>query len=130
MARKKRHPPAPAGALPPTGSPGAAASTPAPVAGAAQAADGLGTPESARPRPSLPPEAGGKDATRRATEIWKRLLEQYVPPPLDPAVKERLTAEGCGHYGIFSGRRWREVIHPRLHAFIRKHHETEQERGR
>ncbi len=40
---------------------------------------------------------------------------------LSPAAKEQLTAPGCGHYGIFSGRRWREVIHPRLHAFIRKH---------
>jgi poly(3-hydroxybutyrate) depolymerase len=35
--------------------------------------------------------------------------------------KEHFTAPECGHYGIFSGRRWREVIYPRLHAFIRKH---------
>lgn len=77
MARKKRHPPAPAGALPPTGSPGAAASTPAPVAGAAQAADGLGTPESARPRPSLPPEAGGKDGT-----AWWLALMMAVTPAI------------------------------------------------
>jgi poly(3-hydroxybutyrate) depolymerase len=37
------------------------------------------------------------------------------------AHKEHFTAPECGHYGIFSGRRWREVIYPRLHAFIRKH---------
>ena len=26
-----------------------------------------------------------------------------------------------GHYGIFSGRRWREAIAPRIHDFIRRH---------
>lgn len=31
------------------------------------------------------------------------------------------TAPGCGHYGIFSGRRWREGVYPRLRAFIRAH---------
>ncbi len=40
---------------------------------------------------------------------------------IEPARKEHFTAPGCGHYGIFSGRRWREVIYPRLHDFIRKH---------
>jgi poly(3-hydroxybutyrate) depolymerase len=25
-----------------------------------------------------------------------------------------------GHYGIFSGRRWRELIYPRVREFIRK----------
>jgi poly(3-hydroxybutyrate) depolymerase len=27
-------------------------------------------------------------------------------------------AEGAGHYGIFSGRRWREMVYPRVRAFI------------
>jgi len=35
-------------------------------------------------------EAGGRDATRRATGIWKRLLAEYTPPPLDPAVREAI----------------------------------------
>jgi poly(3-hydroxybutyrate) depolymerase len=35
--------------------------------------------------------------------------------------QEHLTAAGAGHYGIFSGRRWREMIYPRLRAFIRAH---------
>jgi poly(3-hydroxybutyrate) depolymerase len=30
-------------------------------------------------------------------------------------------AQGVGHYGIFSGRRWREMIFPRVRDFIRKH---------
>jgi poly(3-hydroxybutyrate) depolymerase len=28
---------------------------------------------------------------------------------------------GVGHYGIFSGRRWRDEIAPRLRDFIRRH---------
>lgn len=35
--------------------------------------------------------------------------------------KLHFTAPKCGHYGIFSGRRWREMIYPRIAAFIRKH---------
>ncbi len=30
-------------------------------------------------------------------------------------------AIGAGHYGIFSGRRWREQIHPTVSEFIRRH---------
>ncbi|MGZ5201948.1 MAG: polyhydroxyalkanoate depolymerase [Telluria sp.] len=30
-------------------------------------------------------------------------------------------APKCGHYGIFSGRRWREQVAPRIAEFIRKH---------
>ena len=35
--------------------------------------------------------------------------------------KQHFTAPKCGHYGIFSGRRWREMIYPKIAAFIRKH---------
>jgi poly(3-hydroxybutyrate) depolymerase len=35
------------------------------------------------------------------------------------ARKKHLTAEGAGHYGIFSGRRWREMIAPQIKNFIR-----------
>ncbi|MDO8299467.1 polyhydroxyalkanoate depolymerase [Lacisediminimonas sp.] len=34
--------------------------------------------------------------------------------------KHHFTAPKCGHYGIFSGRRWREVVAPRIAAFIRE----------
>jgi trimethylamine--corrinoid protein Co-methyltransferase len=37
-------------------------------------------------------DAGGRDATRRATGIWKQMLAEYVAPPLDPAVREELRA--------------------------------------
>ena len=36
-------------------------------------------------------------------------------------LKHQMIAEGAGHYGIFSGRRWREIIAPRIRAFIREH---------
>ena len=35
-------------------------------------------------------EAGAETATVRANRIWKRLLAEYEPPPLDPAVEEAL----------------------------------------
>jgi poly(3-hydroxybutyrate) depolymerase len=36
-----------------------------------------------------------------------------------PATRKRhLTVEGTGHYGIFSGRRWREFVYPRIRDFI------------
>src|SRR5215472_6271079 len=48
-------------------------------------------------------DAGGHNATERATVIWKKLLAEYVPPALDPAVREavaayveRRTRELCG----------------------------------
>ncbi len=37
------------------------------------------------------------------------------------AMKQHFTAPECGHYGIFSGKRWRGLIYPRIHDFIRKH---------
>jgi trimethylamine--corrinoid protein Co-methyltransferase len=37
-------------------------------------------------------EDGAESATRRANKIWKRLLEDYEPPPIDPAVDEALQA--------------------------------------
>ena len=38
-----------------------------------------------------------------------------------------LEAKGAGHYGIFSGRRWREVVYPHVRAFILEH---EPKRGK
>jgi poly(3-hydroxybutyrate) depolymerase len=32
-----------------------------------------------------------------------------------------LTAQGAGHYGIFSGRRWREQVYPQVRDFIAGH---------
>jgi trimethylamine--corrinoid protein Co-methyltransferase len=37
-------------------------------------------------------EAGARNATQRATGIWKKMLEDYTAPALDPAVKEAIDA--------------------------------------
>lgn len=37
------------------------------------------------------------------------------------ANKQQFTAPQCGHYGIFSGRKWREIICPKISDFIAKH---------
>lgn len=36
-------------------------------------------------------------------------------------LKQHFTAPKCGHYGIFSGRKWREIIYPKIEEFIRNH---------
>jgi len=46
-------------------------------------------------------DAGARNATERATGIWKKTLAAYVPPPLDPAVKEAI--------GVYVARRGREL---------------------
>jgi trimethylamine--corrinoid protein Co-methyltransferase len=47
-------------------------------------------------------EDGARTATERAHRIWKRLLVEYVEPPMDPAVREALDA--------FVARRKREIV--------------------
>ena len=37
------------------------------------------------------------------------------------SMKQHYEVPGAGHYGIFSGRRWRESVYPRLREFIRGH---------
>lgn len=36
------------------------------------------------------------------------------------ARRQHYVAAGAGHYGVFSGRRWREKVYPEVRAFIRK----------
>ena len=37
---------------------------------------------------------------------------------ISPDRRRHLTVEGAGHYGIFSGRRWREIVFPQVRRFI------------
>ncbi|MFC3108096.1 polyhydroxyalkanoate depolymerase [Undibacterium arcticum] len=37
------------------------------------------------------------------------------------SMKQHFTAPKCGHFGIFSGRRWREEICPKIGEFIKAH---------
>jgi poly(3-hydroxybutyrate) depolymerase len=38
--------------------------------------------------------------------------------------KKYLEAKGAGHYGIFSGRRWRELVYPSVKTFILEHSQS------
>ncbi|MFM9881104.1 MAG: polyhydroxyalkanoate depolymerase [Burkholderiaceae bacterium] len=40
---------------------------------------------------------------------------------IDASMRQHLEAEGAGHYGIFSGRRWRDVVYPKVREFIAEH---------
>ncbi|NGM87388.1 polyhydroxyalkanoate depolymerase [Parapusillimonas sp. SGNA-6] len=55
-------------------------------------------------------DISGQGQTRAAHDLCSRI-------PKDR--KHHYTAPDCGHYGIFSGRRWRETICPKIAAFIR-----------
>ena len=37
--------------------------------------------------------------------------------------QKHLEVKGAGHYGIFSGRRWRDTVYPQVRDFILQHHE-------
>jgi poly(3-hydroxybutyrate) depolymerase len=41
---------------------------------------------------------------------------------IPPARSLHYDVPGAGHYGIFSGRRWREMVYPEVKAFIAKFH--------
>ncbi|MBF6630906.1 MAG: polyhydroxyalkanoate depolymerase [Comamonas sp.] len=38
------------------------------------------------------------------------------------AQRQQMDVAGAGHYGIFSGRRWRELVYPQIRDFIQAHH--------
>ena len=40
---------------------------------------------------------------------------------ISPKSRQHLEVPGAGHYGIFSGRRWREVVYPEVVKFILAH---------
>ena len=56
-------------------------------------------------------DISGLGQTRAAHRLCKNI---------PTARKHHYTAPGAGHYGIFSGRRWRETICPKITAFIRQ----------
>ncbi len=57
-------------------------------------------------------DISGSGQTRAALELCKHIPKE---------MKHHYTAPQCGHYGIFSGRRWREMIVPQITEFIRNH---------
>ncbi len=57
-------------------------------------------------------DISGSGQTRAAQDLCAGIPKQD---------KQHFTAPKCGHYGIFSGRRWREIIAPKIAEFIRAH---------
>lgn len=57
-------------------------------------------------------DISGAGQTRAALELCRGVADGH---------KRHHTAPGCGHYGIFSGQRWREGIYPVLRDFIAAH---------
>ena len=45
------------------------------------------------------------------------------------AMQKHFEAKGAGHYGIFSGRRWRELVYPEVKAFIKACNKVAAENG-
>jgi poly(3-hydroxybutyrate) depolymerase len=60
-------------------------------------------------------DISGSGQTRAAHKLCKGI---------DESMKEHYEVSGAGHYGIFSGRRWRSKVYPRIQSFIRAHHAT------
>jgi poly(3-hydroxybutyrate) depolymerase len=56
-------------------------------------------------------DISGTDQTRAAHDLCTSLPD---------ARKQHITVHGAGHYGIFSGRRWREGVYPQVRDFIAK----------
>ncbi len=54
-------------------------------------------------------DISGKGQTQAAHTLCAGVPEEH---------KRHLEAKGAGHYGIFSGRRWRENVYPNLRQFI------------
>lgn len=57
-------------------------------------------------------DISGEGQTRAAHKLCTGVAERD---------RAHLTVEGAGHYGIFSGRRWREQVYPQVRGFIAKH---------
>ncbi len=57
-------------------------------------------------------DISGSGQTRAAQDLCASIPKE---------MKQHYTAPKCGHYGIFSGRRWREMIAPRITEFIKAH---------
>jgi poly(3-hydroxybutyrate) depolymerase len=54
-------------------------------------------------------DISGAGQTQAAHELCTGIPEQH---------RFHYDAKGAGHYGIFSGRRWREQVYPRVREFI------------
>jgi poly(3-hydroxybutyrate) depolymerase len=65
-------------------------------------------------------DISGSGQTRSAIELCSGIPN---------ANKEEYEVLGAGHYGIFAGRRWRELVYPKISEFIRKHPGTPEKKA-
>jgi poly(3-hydroxybutyrate) depolymerase len=54
-------------------------------------------------------DISGSGQTRAALDLCAGIAQ---------SAKQHYEVKGAGHYGIFSGRRWRELVYPQVHEFI------------
>ena len=57
-------------------------------------------------------DISGNGQTEAAQSLCKSIPERD---------KQHFLAKGVGHYGIFSGRKYREIIYPRIREFVARH---------
>ncbi|MBO9646549.1 MAG: polyhydroxyalkanoate depolymerase, partial [Pseudacidovorax sp.] len=57
-------------------------------------------------------DISGSGQTRAAHDLCTQIPSEH---------REHYEVAGAGHYGIFSGRRWREMVYPKVRAFIAAH---------
>ena len=57
-------------------------------------------------------DISGSGQTRAAQDLCSSIPKDH---------RTHLEVEGAGHYGIFSGRRWREMVYPQVVKFIKAH---------
>jgi len=57
-------------------------------------------------------DISGSGQTRAAHDLCTQIPQRH---------KAHFEVEGAGHYGIFSGRRWRHMVYPVVRDFIRAH---------
>jgi poly(3-hydroxybutyrate) depolymerase len=62
-------------------------------------------------------DISGAGQTRAAHDLCAQIPENR---------KFHYDVEGAGHYGIFSGRRWREKVYPQIRDFIKQHNQPAQ----
>lgn len=62
-------------------------------------------------------DISGSGQTHAAQELCARI-------PAD--LRLQYDVMGAGHYGIFSGRRWRDMVYPKVRGFIYAHHPAAQ----
>ncbi|MCL1962301.1 MAG: polyhydroxyalkanoate depolymerase [Desulfovibrionaceae bacterium] len=61
-------------------------------------------------------DISGAGQTRAAHGLCKGIASEHC---------DHMEVQGAGHYGIFSGRRWRTVVYPRVKSFIAAHGSAE-----